>query len=77
MSKGYLVTWTMVLHEDGSDEITPGMAAEDALFLLRDPQNVTTVFEVQRILSTAPSDGRPLSLDHCGMFDGATGELAE
>jgi hypothetical protein len=62
----------MHLHEEGGTE--PGEAAQDALALLRDPSNVATVFQVERVLSTLPSDGRPWQTEACGQFNGATGQ---
>lgn len=65
----YRVTWEMVLDADD-----PADAAQKALQLMQDPESTATVFTVERVLTVAPSDGRPLAFDSCGDYDGATGE---
>jgi hypothetical protein len=65
----YLVTWSMVV--DGPD---PGDAAQNALAILRDVESESTVFQVDRVVATLPSDGRPYSFEALGNFDGKTGE---
>ena len=70
MSKAYVVTWTMEIENADS----PGDAAQQALAIQRDTSSVATIFDVQEILSTLPSDGRPWQTENHGMFDGMTGE---
>lgn len=69
---GYYVTWHMHIEEDEAS--TPGEAAECALAYLRNPHSEAAIFDVDRVLSTFPSDGRPWQFEGCGMFDGETGE---